>query len=185
MSRQDSLVKLPTCSGCDAAYLHTGRTEERDGVLMHPYDRYCLGGKRPRRFRPSDTTRKPPKWCPRRKSPCEVRVYGFVSDDEREMHYFFARLRGERTPNESSYGLRCQTTTKLSPKAFWRGVMEGKTAKELLALDVALYEVVEIDDGIKPVCFYHTCKGYRVEPLFKTESACERTAVPEVTAHDG
>ena len=185
MSRQDNLVKMPTCFDCDAAYLHMGRMEERDGVLMNPHERYCTGGKRPRRFRSSDTTRKPPKWCPRRKSPCEVRVYGFVSDDERDMHYFFARLRGERSPSENSYGLRCQTTTTLSPKAFWRELLAGKTAKELLALDVALYEIVEIDDGIKPVCFYHTCKGYRVESLFKPKKTRERTAVPEVSAHDG
>lgn len=31
--------------------------------------------------------------------------------------------------------------------------------------EVELYQVVEIDDGLKPVCFYLTPNGYQMETL--------------------
>lgn len=61
-------------------------------------------------------------------------------------------------------------TSPLSAKEFWRK-LEIERDTELLGLPVELYSVVEIDDGLKPVCFYKTIDGYEPAPLFDRERA--------------
>ena len=73
-----------------------------------------------------------------------------------------------------------RSATRWAPR--WRKAdIEGRRG----AIPAAYFTRGEKADGSKPVCFYHTCKGYRVESLFKPKKARERTAVPEVSAHDG
>ena len=65
--RQRSFAE-PGCIGCDA-HLDFGLS------------RYCAGFKNKKRrkaFRKSDPAYKAPKWCPKRKSPCEYRIYSYA-----------------------------------------------------------------------------------------------------------
>lgn len=170
----------PTCQMCDAHYHFEGKVSmELYGVMMQPCESYCVAGKRARRFRASDPKRKPPAWCPRRKSPCEFRIYGFISEQAMLMHLFLASDIGDTVnPYEHRYGLRYEGVTELTPKEFWRRLNDGGI-KEVLPVPVQLYEIVEVDDGLKPVCFYRALSGYRVVSYFKTSDARKRTAYKE------
>ena len=60
----------PGCIGCEA-HLDFGLS------------RYCAGFKNKKRrkaFRKSDPAYKAPKWCPKRKEPCEYRIYSYPRD---------------------------------------------------------------------------------------------------------
>lgn len=167
----------PTCPLCDAYYHFEGKEPMKlHGAMMHPYESYCIAGKRARRFRKSDPKRKPPAWCPKRKSPCEFRIYGFVSENAWLLHLLFARDGGDAAdPLAHRYGLRYEGVTELTPKEFWqrRSIIDSEVS---LPVSVQLYEVVEIDDGLKPVCFYKSQKGYRIVPYFRAADARKREA---------
>lgn len=58
------------CIGCEA-HLDFGLS------------RYCAGFKNKKRrkaFRKSDPAYKAPKWCPKRKEPCEYRIYSYADE---------------------------------------------------------------------------------------------------------
>ena len=60
----------PGCVGCEA-HLDFGLS------------RYCAGFKNKKRrkaFRKSDPAYKAPKWCPKRKDPCEYRIYRYADE---------------------------------------------------------------------------------------------------------
>ena len=60
----------PGCIGCEA-HLDFGLS------------RYCAGFKNKKRrkaFRKSDPAYKAPKWCPKRKEPCEYRIYSYADE---------------------------------------------------------------------------------------------------------
>jgi len=163
-------IRIPTCMDCPHQFLHDGRTALiKKNVSLQPFERYCMAAKRPKQIRKSGLMKKPPSWCPKLKNPCELRVYGFVDDETRRMHTFFSDLYGKSgRPNESRYMLRFAGTTDMSPREFWRRCNDCGT--ELgLPTDVQMCEVVEIDDGLRPVCFYYTEHGYQIETLFKPE----------------
>ena len=170
----------PLCPLCEAHYHYEGHAPMiMYGTMMNPYECYCIAGKRARQFRSTDPKRKPPLWCPKRKNPCELRIYGFISENERLMHSFLAREDDDTMfPAERRYGLRYEGTIPLTPREFWHrwNCGDGEIA---LPVQVRRYEVVEIDDGLNPVCFYNSQSGYRIDPLFKTSDARTRTAYQE------
>ena len=170
----------PICPLCDAHYHYEGRSAMKmHGTMMYPYECYCIAGKRARRFGGSDPKRKPPTWCPRRKSPCELRIYGFISENERLLHTLLSRDSGDATsPSERRYGLRYEGVTDLTPREFWHRWNSGD-GEVALPVEVKLYEVVEIDDGLNPVCFYNSQTGYCIEPFFKGNDARTRKACEE------
>ena len=151
---KDKLL-LPTCLGCSAHLLFDERLpKKQNGVLMKPGDRYCLGSKKPIRFGRKDPKIYPPKWCPKRKSSCEVRVYGFKSVQNWYLHDRLCRDLGRAiSPNASDYCLEEECTTDLTPKQFWDS-LEERLYSDLLPVRVYNHWIIEIDDGLRPVCFY-------------------------------
>lgn len=168
---RDSIL-LPTCLGCSAHLLFDERLpKKQNGVLMKPGDRYCLGAKKPIRFGRKDPKMYPPKWCPKRKSPCEVRVYCFRSAREWHLHDMLCRDLGQAVlPGAWNYCVAGECTTDLTPKRFWES-LEDQAVSDLLPIRVDTYWVVEIDDGLKPVCFYRTETGFEIVPFFDTNRA--------------
>ena len=167
-----SKLLLPTCAGCECFLLFDGRLlQKRNGALLRPGNRYCLGGKKAIPFKSGDPKKYPPAWCPKRKVPCEVRVYGFKSTRDWYLHN---RLRSdlgkEALPEAFRYCLEGEFTTELTPKQFWEKRKE-KSLSELLPVTVFDHWVIEIDDGLKPVCFYKTEKGLEIVPYFDTARA--------------
>ena len=69
MFKQKSFAE-PGCIGCEAH-------------LDYGLSRYCGGFKNRKRrkpFRKSDPAYKAPKWCPKRKDPCEYRIYSYADE---------------------------------------------------------------------------------------------------------
>ena len=165
-------VLLPTCMECPCYLLFDERFAiKRNGILMKPGERYCLGKKKAVRFTPKDPKKYPPSWCPKRKSPCEVRVYGFKSTRDWYLHERLCRDLGkELSPDASRYCVEQECTTELTPQRFWDG-LEEKCVSELLPVTVYEHNVIEIDDGLKPVCFYKTETSLVIVPYFDTARA--------------
>lgn len=153
----------PNCASCDNSYFHEESTAViRKGVRLQPFEHYCLGCKRPRLFRTKDPKQRVPAWCPRRKNPCELRIYGFKNADTWMLHEQLCKSVGkEISPTPHRYAVRHEQTIPFSPYDFWRRCESGPES-ELLPVSVALHEVVEIDDGVRPAFFYKTERGYRV-----------------------
>lgn len=157
----------PSCAGCphDLSYLDS-IPQRKFGVMMHCGEHYCTGGKRARRFKRSDPKTRVPQWCPRRKNPCGLRIYTLKNEDEWLLHHMLSQGMGHAaSPAGHRYALRFEGTTQLSPCEFWRRC-ELEPAADLLSLQIELYEVLEIDDGLEPVYFYRTESGLVLERSF-------------------
>ena len=165
-------MRLPTCTDCPF-YLHFGERipRKQNGVLMKPGERYCLGRKKAIHFSAKDPKKYPPAWCPKRKSPCEVRVYGFKSTRDWYFHNRLCLYLGKNIlPDAARYCVEQEIKTELTPKRFWEA-LEDKFLSELLPVTVSNYGVIEIDDGLKPICFYKTENNLMIAPCFDTVRA--------------
>ena len=178
-------LRAPTCSDCHA-YVHnlelTPVTHEN--TVIQSGERYCFGRKRPYRFKRSDPKRGIPSWCPRRKSPCEARIYDFKSLLNRSLFLDVCCSTGrEIGPMAHDYALVKEFRTDLTPLSFWQTVAEGPDTG-LLNVPVALHQVVEIDDGIRPACFYKSEKGYQPLIYFNTLIARKNHILEESCVED-
>ena len=163
-------VKLPTCAGCPHDLYFCERIARHQyGVTMHPGEHFCTGGKRARKFKSSDPKVKVPEWCPKRKTPCELRVYEFENADAWYLHKMLCRdLKKEIDPSGYDYAVAYEGYTEVTPKAFWEHCNDDR---ELLGVEIHRLNVVEIDDGLSPRCFFKADSGYRVLALFNTAAA--------------
>ena len=58
-------VRKPTCVGCPDSFRYEGSIPmKQHGVMRHLGERYCIGGRKARRFRRGDPTVYVPAWCP-------------------------------------------------------------------------------------------------------------------------
>ncbi len=135
--------------------------------------RYCGGfpkKKKPKRFSSSDPQYKAPKWCPRRLSHPVCRVYGFADEHGKALdmitrEHFDAKRDLYISVSEWHYKLRFETSTSVNARAFFEAVKCGDMDDFLEKADIQLGEVIEIDDGLKPYCFY--CMNWsRMIPIF-------------------
>jgi len=79
-----------------------------------------------------------PKWCPKRLSPAALRIYGFKDENAHYMYFVFGGIHAHR------YAVRCTGTTYQNANSILKdGIPEG--------LCLADGEVLELDDGIRPV----------------------------------
>lgn len=166
------MVRKPTCFDCphNLQYMEDMPIKQK-GVTMYPGERFCVAGKRARKFRRSDPKAHVPSWCPKRKSPCELRIYGFKNTDEWMMHDSLCYHLGKDIPPEGRrYAVLYDLHTELTPRAFSERCNEEPDARTL-GVAVHRHYVVEIDDGIKPVFFYKTENGYELLALFDAETA--------------
>lgn len=130
------------------------------GSAFHPTR--CCGGfkrKKPKRFRSSDPAIKVPKWCPRRLSPKVCRIYGFADERSEFMEQLsvsnFDPNEPYIYPIESHYTLRREIPISMTAKQFFQAA-KSETLEDILPdSDLALGEVIEIDDGLRPYYFYY------------------------------
>ncbi|WP_444643162.1 hypothetical protein ACRQU7_01380 [Caproiciproducens sp. R1] len=159
-------IREPNCSSCEANYRHSGLPQKKYGVMLHEFERYCIGSKRARMFKKRDPVIKAPDWCPKRIFPHKVRVFDFKSGDDWFMFEDLClTLKKELPPEAHRYEVIAQTTTELSAKEFWAqcGLDAGP---KLLGVNVPRHGIVEIDDGLLPNYFFLCESGYRYEPYF-------------------
>lgn len=162
----------PMCHDCphDVHYLNA-IPQRMYGVMMHCGEHYCTGGKRARRFKKSDPKTRVPDWCTKRKNPCELRVYALKSTDDWMLHSMLDEGIGKGfSPSANRYALRFEGTTELSPHEFWKRC-ELEPIDDMLPVQMGLYEVLEIDDGLKPVFFYKDRADFCLERFFDGEQA--------------
>ena len=148
MFKQKSFAE-PGCICCEAH-------------LDYGLSRYCTGfrnRKRRKPFRKNDPAYKAPKWCPKRKDPCEYRIYSYA--DERSA--VMARLletdeAGDRElviPLAHRYRVRTEGRAGLSPKAFYEQAnAEDDASSPLPDESIRTGDVVEIDTGLGQFFFY-------------------------------
>ena len=166
--------RVPNCVLCPHDLHYSDAIPmRRQGVMMHMNERFCLGGKKARRFKRSDPKISVPSWCPLRKTPCELRLYGFKSSREEWLHSDLCRSIGKPLPpEEHRYALLCEGRTDLSPREFWTRCETTLDPTEgILENPVEMYQVLEIDDGLKPAFFYKTERGFQFVSTFRSEIA--------------
>lgn len=136
------------CIGCEA-HLDFGLS------------RYCAGFKNKKRrkaFRKSDPAYKAPKWCPKRKEPCEYRIYSYADERAAVMARMFEEDsiggRDIAFPSAFRYRLRAEGKTGLSPKDFYENANAGDDPSPLLDENIQTGDVVEIDTGLAQFFFY-------------------------------
>lgn len=165
-------LRRPSCLGCPHN-LHFGDfvPKKQYGVMMHTGEHYCTGGKRARRFKRGDPKIAVPQWCPKRKNPCELRIYELKSVQDRQM---FLCLSGNPDDplyiSEYRYALASSAKIEVTPQEFG-GRCQNEPYEELLGVNPPLYSVVEIDDGLAPAFFYKTSEGLKLAPYFRAEKA--------------
>lgn len=144
--RQRSFAE-PGCIGCDA-HLDFGLS------------RYCAGFKNKKRrkaFRKSDPAYKAPKWCPKRKSPCEYRIYSYANEQTSALARAFAEdeIRGELAfPMAYRYRLRAEGKTGLTPALFFENANSPDEDPLFEGESIEQGDVVEIDTGLAQFFFY-------------------------------
>ena len=165
-------LRKPVCSSCPHNLHYSDAVPKRAmGVMLHMGERFCTGGKKPRRFKRVDPKVFVPSWCPKRKTPCELRVYTFKNVSEWWLHIMLERDLGCcLTPDGVRYALVWESTTELSPRAFWDR-LESESYQDILDVSLEPYSVVEIDDGLKPAFFYYVDGGFTLLYSFNTEAA--------------
>ena len=145
--------------------------------------RYCGGFKRkkPKRFRSSDPVFKIPRWCPKRLSPKVCRIYGFADEHSECMELRsvanFDPMEPYIYPLGSHYTLRREMPISMTAKQFFQAAQSDPLEDILSDSDLALGEVIEIDDGLRPYYFYYF-NFLRVIPVpffhpLKTEKSIE------------
>lgn len=140
----------PGCIGCEA-HLDFGLS------------RYCAGFRNKKRrkvFRKSDPAYKAPKWCPKRKDPCEYRIYSYADEQVAAMaRALEADSIGDRDivfPCAFRYRLRAEGRTGLPPKAFYEQAnAEDDASSPLPDESIRTGDVVEIDTGLAQFFFYY------------------------------
>lgn len=164
--------RKPTCFGCPYDVHYSDAIPKKTmGVMMHFGERFCTGGKKARRFKRGDPKIHVPKWCPKRKSPCELRVYMFKNASEWWLYTSLRRDIGHSpTPSGFRYALTQELTTELSPQEFWKR-LEAEPYQDIFGFSLESYSVVEIDDGLRPAFFFYEDGGFTLIHSFNAETA--------------
>lgn len=165
-------LRKETCIGCECELQYTKSIPTKQmGVMMHMGERFCTGGKRARKFKRSDPKIYVPDWCPKRKKPCELRVYCFKNKNEWRLHEMLCHDLGmDISPDGWRYAPLYELHTDLTPREFAKICNDAPDA-ETLHVAVHRHYVVEIDDGLRPAFFYKTECGYELAPSFDAAEA--------------
>ena len=131
----------------------------RNGVMMHMGDKFCSFKKKPRRIKTRELKRKVPDWCPKRRSPALVSIYGFKDQHSRQMHELYRSMSEHHFPSTYHYERRYKGTMSMTVEDFWRSYENGNPISELVGEPFGKYEVLELDDGLVHEFFYDNGSG--------------------------
>ena len=156
-----------TCKDCDKCMTYSEPHPKKcHGVTMRFGERFCLAQKKAQRFKKSDPKIKVPAWCPKRNSPPIVRVYGFKDENSHIMYIVFEK--DSQCPSPHKYKVRHEGKTNITASDLLEDIyprIEGTT--------IRYGEVIEIDDGIKPVFLFYTEK-YGLNQTYFNKSITEK-----------
>lgn len=155
-------MKKARCAECREYLKYTEKEpRRRHGAMMHPGCRYCLAGKRARLFKKKDPRIYTPKWCPRRISPPILRVYG---RRDGVLHSHAVYIKGKRMtwPDAKGYALLFEGKVPYIGGTFYTIIhnrekdhlVNAQEISEELGAPVDRGDVIEFDDGIKPMFYW-------------------------------
>lgn len=158
-----SSTARPTCEECPKFIrFREEKAKRQHGITMRPGERYCTAFPRARRFRTGDPKVYVPKWCPRRISPLILRIYEENWYLSLCLKFVKRKVRGGRIANPSGYTLRYEGTTHWTGSDVKKMLQVRKDEnrffgipdiEEYLKTEVHESEILEFDDGLKPM-FY-------------------------------
>lgn len=160
-------MKKARCAECPELLLY-GEPEphRRQGTVMRPGCRYCLAGKRARLFKKKDPKIYVPKWCPKRISPPILRIYRLRSGGLplRPVHVGRKKMMW---PDAAGYALRVQGRAIYTGRDFYIIIhnrekehwVDAPEIAEELNVPVGRNDVIEFDDGIKPMFYWQNAQG--------------------------
>lgn len=170
------------CRDCPDCFTYGESVPKRvPGAFLKFGGRYCRGGKKTREFKCRDPKVYPPSWCPKLKNPAEYRIYAYKNTDASYIHHMM-RLHGlSDKPCGPEFAVRTEGYTTLSARDFWKEV-EFKFASEVLGVPVHCDEVIESDDGLRPI-FFHVVTNLDVKVLtdFQRDKARENQYKEQAT----
>lgn len=173
-----SSMTRPTCRECDryVAYQEKEPKKQR-GVTMCRGERYCIAFSRARRFRSGDPKKYVPKWCPRRIFPYILRVYEETQGPGLPLQN--KKLIGSRISYPHRYRLKHEGACRMTGSQI-KGILRirkqeqrfvgASDLQELLEAPVFVSNILELDDGLKPMFYLVTQSGIR-QVVFDKEQA--------------
>ena len=123
---------------------------------------YCTGkGKNSRRLKKKDRGAFPPDWCPRYIDPPKLRIYSPVGK-KHALDRFDKSTWYTPNPSPQQYRLRLEMDSPISAFNLYEsitGLLQWRSVRledvcELAGTEVEDEDVLELDDGIRPICFY-------------------------------
>lgn len=123
-------------------------------------------------FRSDDPKVNVPKWCPKRRVPPTLRIYHFRSPEIEAGESMLAANGISFFPYPSRYAVRYEGESPYTAMDFARQIKKRPLA-ELLSMQLLPYEILEVDDGIRPYCFLVERLGHVRCIRFKSDIARE------------
>lgn len=147
-------IRKTRCSDC-AFYLTydiDAPSKKRNGVWLQPGARYCIKNRRPKQLKGNTGLRSIAEFCPIRYSIPLIRIYDF-KDTWTHSTYLEMLRRGMAVyPLESDYRFQEEYESPVPIQDF-----QEYAQQHLDGLHTG--QIVEIDDGIRSVFFFHDEKG--------------------------
>ena len=166
-------VRKFKCYHCPDCNLYAGsETKTIHGRRMKPNTKYCTGGQKVIIFRSDDPKVTVPKWCPKRRVPPTLRIYHFRSPEIEVGESMLAAKGISFFPYPSRYAVRYEGDSPYTAMEFAKQIKNHSLA-ELLSMQLLPYEILEIDDGIRPYCFLVERLGHVRCIRFKSDIARE------------
>lgn len=164
-------IRKPRCADCPYYGCYNEPVPRKvQGAFLGIGSRYCTGGRRIKVFKSRDPKVYVPTWCPRRKSPTELRVYCFKDSAAWLLRYLLERDGVHNSPSGHEYAVRYEGHAELTARDFYKLIQE-KSITEVSGIQVQTGEIIEIDDGLKPYYFHVVDYGVNVLPYFDGDRA--------------
>lgn len=173
-----SSTTRPTCEECPKFIrFREEKAKRQHGITMRPGERFCTAFPRARRFRPDDAKIYVPKWCPRRIFPYTLRIYremwnfSFIWRDKKRFSKWISnpfdyRLKYEGTCRWTANQIKSELRRRKKEQEF-SGALG---LKEFLEAPILESNILELDDGVKPM-FYLVTKSSIRQVEFDKERA--------------
>lgn len=149
-------VYRPRCCKCEFHLCYNGDVPQKlKGVFLKAGYRYCTAGKRAWQLtrKEAKATASVPTRCPLVRSPIVLRIYCYKDDSTSILRTLFSAQGVPCSPSEYQYAMRYEGNTMLTAYQFQRLAKQQRPA-DLLGVPLHTGEVIEIDDGLVPYCFY-------------------------------
>ena len=172
------MLRKPTCADCPHNLQYMERLPiKKKGVTMHLGERFCVAGKRARKFKRSDPKTYVPSWCPRLKAPVSCGSMASRIRENGGCTAVCARIWARILLHLHS-AMRC--AMKDIPiwhrMSFSSAAMKNRMMR-FWGAAVQHYDVVEIDDGIKPA--FSTKRSMAMSFLFSFDAKTAKKNIRE------